>query len=292
MPLQNFEWNEAIDFEPNDPRIAALIVLVAIGPDRRPQPIGSGFVIHANGKNAVAMTAAHNIAGIHDVQAPRPSHHASTALPEFLPPRVPLSLDVKDVFAVCIEAGGSIEVAEICACAADDQADVATLFLRSRNPDSKFFRSHYEVDDALPEIGAEVCIVGFSDLQIIDPQENGTFQIGHRVLFRIGKVAEHYLDGHIFCRGPCVETSIPVFGGVSGGIVIRHTPGAKMRVFGLVCSDPEDTLENKLNRAVSGRTIAALLGVKIRGEKDGRQLFDLTINNGQITKNPEWDGII
>lgn len=290
MSLNGFEWNEA-ELEPNHPFNNGVVTLMAFTPGKRPRLIGTAFIVNTSGlgRSALAITAAHNITGIHDVQTPRPLYYSATALPELLPSKAPLSLDRQDVRAICLE-NGQIEVAEITDCVWDTKADIAFLTLRPQNSASSFFQSYFLIDATVPEIGTEVCIMGFADqaLQVEESSDPGkySFQMSRRLMLRLGTVTAHHLDGHVCCRGPCIETSIPVFPGVSGGVVMRYALDGNMMSFGLVSSDPEDTEENKKNRNIRGNSIVALLGANLVSTEGTEKTFQFKLDNAQIVFNP------
>ena len=214
-------------------------MLIAFTPQRSPRTIGTAFIIGAYGNFAVAVTAAHNLQGIQSVQTPQNKHHP-TALPEFLGNAQILDLDRRKARAICSE-DGKIEVSVIGWAFFDKQSDIAifSIIYQHYKKSCTFFKSAFILDDSCPEIGDEVAILGFANMKV--PLEkarkkncNEQFQISRQLTLRCGKVKNIHPDGHILCRGPCIETSIPVFPGMSGGPVMYSVkPGIQLNPLAL-----------------------------------------------------------
>ena len=68
-----------------------------------------------------------------------------------------------------------------------------------------------------------------SDTAIRSTPETGNpdsfvMTLQQRPVLRIGRVTALHAT-HLWCRGPCVETSIPIFSGMSGGLVAAFEEG-------------------------------------------------------------------
>lgn len=285
------KWNQAIieDREIRTQLSRGVVIFATIDSDGVMQPIGSGFVIQAGGNHAVVLTAAHNLSGIHSLQLPQARNHPS-ALAEFIPAPKALEVDRFKVRAICFE-GDTVEVAVIESAAYDEQADVAVVKIRSQDNSSTFFESAYLVDATVPKVGDEVAVLGRAMFTVDDKVVDGPLRsqkIGFNLFLRRGYVKEVYPDGHLLCRGPCLETTIPVFGGMSGGPVMRlGADGQRMMPFGIVSSDAEGETD-KNDPSVAGSLIVALLPIKAKPLPNGQQELEFALTNAQVVHNAEW----
>lgn len=292
MSLNGFTWNQA-ELGSFHPLNNGIVMLISFTPQRSPRPIGTAFIIGAYGNNAIAITAAHNFQGVQDVQIPEKIHHP-TALPEFLGKTQVLDLDRKKVRAICSE-GGNIEVSVIGWAFFDKKSDIAIFsIIPQRNETAcTYFKSAFILDDACPKIGDEVAVLGFANMKVPleerDKKGYEQFQISRQLILRCGKVTNIHLEGHILCRGPCIETSIPVFSGMSGGpVMVLGKGGEPIKPFGLVSSDPDDDESTKNDRSVSGSSIAALLQPKVKFDAEGQRKVILQLNSAFHLANSEF----
>lgn len=288
MSLNGFSWNQA-ELEGFDPLNNGIVTLLAFNPLHSPKPIGTAFIVAAYGNSAVAITAAHNFKDVQDKQNSRNKHH-STALPEFLPETTILDLDRKKVRAICFE-DGKIEVSVIAWAMIDIKFDIAIFsIILQNNKDTTFFKTAFTLEDTFPNIGDEVSVLGYADMKIPHEKRNGTgqekFQLARQLILRCGKVTQVHLDGHILCRGPCIETSIPVFHGMSGGpVMILGKSGEPIKPFGLVSTDLETDEEINNDRSVSGSSIIALLKPGVNFDAEGQRIDVLKLNSAYYVGN-------
>lgn len=281
MALNGFPWNQAT-LGGCDQLNTSLVTLLAFSPNRSAKPIGTAFIIGAYGHCAVAMTAAHNFKGIHDAQVPVKRHHPS-ALPEFLPNSRPLDLDPRMVRAICFERG-EIDVSTIGWAVYDPSTDIAVFSIHQQDVSAKpFFSGAYLLDDHIPEIGQEVAVLGYARLAV--PHEDGDsagnqeFALQRQLILRCGTVTAIHPEGHLLCRGPCIETSIPVFPGMSGGPVMKFgAAGHQMMPFALVSSDPQADDLTRNDRSVPGSSIMALIKPTLRFDAEGLRRVALELS--------------
>jgi len=265
MSSESFEWDQLDLGEGFSQFNQGLVTILAWDSTRSPAPIGTAFIIGSFGETAIALTAAHVFKGVRDVQQPYQRHHPS-ALPEFLGDVDEICLDRKRVRALCCDHQG-LEIATITWAVWDKKSDIGILNLRVQTEGKKFFETRYLLNDQPPVVGEEVCVLGYADMSVSkehkeDNQES--FDIKRRPILRKGRITAIHPEGHLLCRGPCIETSIPVFPGMSGGPVFRvGSAGEQILPFGLISSDSESDVETKNNRLISGATIVALLGAEL-----------------------------
>lgn len=278
-PLMGFYWNEA---EGDDILNRGLLSIFAHDLSGHPHAIGTGFVVRRADSNAVCITAAHVFSEVRRLQSPPPRHSLST-LPEFLPPPKELDLD-RELLRAVFKEGGRIEVAIVEGVIFDTTTDIALFSVSLQTPDTEpFFSGEFFPDSSPPAVGELVCVLSYGDQGILDYEHHGgetySFKMERRPILRVGRVLAHYPDGHRLCRGPCIETSIPVYSGMSGGPAFRFGTDGPMRPFGLVCSDPDLDGEKKQNRSIEGRSIFAVLPCRASIGDDGKENIVLALQS-------------
>jgi hypothetical protein len=285
----NFEWDQADLGDDFQQLNHGLVTLLAWNPDRSPRPIGTAFIVGAFGEYAIAVTAAHNFSGIKDAQQPRKRHHP-TALPEFIGDFQEIDLHRTRVRAVAFDLKG-VEVARILWMVQNNKTDVALCCLVPQESGTTFFEGRFALTDRPVFIGDEVCALGFAEMAVTlerrPSRGEETFTMQSQPLLRLGRVTALHPEGHLLCRGPCVETSIPVFSGMSGGPVF-HLPslGGPMLPFGLISSDLELDGVQKNNRGVRGASIVALLGTQLVRDAGSADAY-LAINDAYFQRAEE-----
>jgi hypothetical protein len=187
---------------------------------------------------------------VRKIMHPAPAHHSS-ALQEFLPP--PKELDLKHMRGLYVH-GGKTAGCTIESAIWDRETDFAVLTIVTPEDDPALFKALFRLDDTTPAIGDEVSMIGFGEMKstpdINDPTR-GILQ--RRLVIRIGRVEEVYPQGHYMLKAPCVQTSIAVFSGMSGGIVSRgwpHSPDLPIQPFALIShsmtvDEPQATVDNR-----------------------------------------------
>jgi hypothetical protein len=282
-PLFGFPWNQA-EIDPLFNR--GLVTLIAFDEQGQPYGLGTGFVVSRDDRKAVCMTAAHVITEIRNLQAPPALLHALSALPEFLPPPRAIDLSRQKVRAIAAE-GNRVEALVVEGAIVDEAKDIAVITVALEDNDSaSFFSAEFEADNAVPQNGSLVCILSYGDLAadsfVIEGDLRREFRMTRRPILRVGTVVEHYPNGHRLCRGPCIETTIPVYSGMSGGPVFAFgEPGRPMRPIGLVCSDPDLDGPEKENRSRSGSSIAALLPCSVEVNDVGARVVKFVFPNAE-----------
>jgi hypothetical protein len=288
MLSNNFAWNQAIIKDDNCLH-NGIVLLLAFKQNRSPMPIGTGFIIEAYEDYAIGVTASHNFQGICDIQASPKKHH-SAALSEFLYDGHILDLDRKKVRAVCFK-NGKVEVPIIAWAAYDKNLDVAFFSLIPQDKDAKsFFQYFFLLDDYSPKIGDEVAVLGLAQMTVPfeerDSNGNESLHLTEQLILRGGTITNVHDEGHILCRGPCVETSIPVFSGMSGGpVMIMGQPEDPIKPFGLVSSDLEHDEKTKNDRSIPGSSIVARLNPIIHFDAEGQRKTTLKLNSAFLNKN-------
>ncbi len=231
--------------------------------------MGSGFLIASDATTAIGVTAAHVFDAIARLQSSRPygSDHLVPA-----PLRRPDELDLSPTRLIASTVlGGSPPAYAPCtftSVAWDSTSDVA--YFQVKLPDKCLTPPRYcQIAADAPAVGEVIAVLGYADSageSVPEPQfgELGRrITISQRLVMRVGRVMAHHVT-HVWCRGPCLETSIPIFSGMSGGLVSRFAEGAPIRAFGVASHDPEPAdPSDKRNRELAGSSIVARLDAQV-----------------------------
>lgn len=279
IPLFGHSWNEAesaIGLE------LCLLTIMANDRDGQPHVIGNAFIIDRTDRAAFAMSAAHVFEEIESLHR-SPSLHASTALPEFLPVPRPLILNEKSVWAVSTE-GERVEALNIIRVAMNKNQDLAIFEVELQNHSYEpFFHGRIGLDPDVPQIGSLVCILGHileGPRDVMHTANDWTsLQVGRRVVLRTGRVLEHHPNGHRLCKGPCIETSIPVYSGMSGSPAIHYAEEGEIKAFGIVSTDLDFEGGNKQDRSVEGRSLISLIPCQKIVGSDGECQVSVRLTN-------------
>lgn len=291
--LQGWEWNEAAP-DGLATLHEGLVSLLAFDPNRSAKPIGTGFIVASHGNHAVGITAAHIFhEGVHRAQVPDPQHNL-TALSEFLPGAHEIKLDRKNIRAI-YQVGSRIEACVLGTAAWDKRTDLAVFSLSAQDSsDNTVFRGFHRLEYVTPAVGDLICVAGYGDMHTVAEERNGDeqqFTLARRLVMRAGRVKAVHMEGHILCHGPCIETNIPVFGGMSGSPVFRlpDKVGQDIIPFGLVSSDPDETVALKNDRSRAGSSIVSLLPLEVVNDTGAKREVMLKLTNIDVAKNPEFD---
>ncbi len=286
--LSNFEWNQVesgFEYLNN-----GLLSILAFRPDRTPCSIGTAFLIVENGRRAVAISAAHVFLGGVDAAQRHPARHHPTALEEFLPQSECFSVDGGKLLAIHL-SDSRAEACIVEQVVIDQSKDIAIFSLRAQNEEvSPINFNTFLLGGPIPKIRDIVFAAGFAEMKTLSSEVAGAhhrFSTQRRLLVRCGRIKALHPDGHIGCRGPCIETTIPIFSGMSGGPVFNlGKDGEKIEPFGILCTDPDEPDELKNDRSRAGSSIVSLLPLEIVSSSVDRretlvQLDDLRVIGGE-----------
>lgn len=263
-----------------------MLTLIAFNDEDMPFALGTGFVISHVGRNAVCVTAAHVFTEIRRIQSPY-QRYASSALPEFLPPPRKIDLSGQKIVAIAME-GDRVDGFIVDAAVIDEARDTAIFTASLQNIDApEFLSAEFEVEDKIPTVGDLVYVLSYGALSICDFETDGAmkqqFKLARRPVLRVGTVIASYPNGHRLCRGPCIETTVPVYSGMSGGPVFsRGNPGEPMRPFGLVCSDPDPDGPTKQDRSQAGSSIISLLPSQVTMNEQGQRTVKFKLPKAEV----------
>jgi hypothetical protein len=243
----------------------SLVSLVAFDERQIPHCIGTAFLVSSRGRSAACVTAAHNLyAGVSRVQYPA-RHHPSTPL-EFIPNFERVDLDPTRFWAL-YQKGERPEACAVKSVVWDKRADVAVLTIEYREPsDADFVQGEWSMDGGAPTEGQLVGVAGWGSMtgRLVDADGvRSAGEIERRLILRVGRVTAVQSDAPMI-SGHSVETTIPVFGGMSGGpAFIWREWNERPTAFGFVSSDPEEfSVDVKNDFAIPGRSTIGVLPVQ------------------------------
>ncbi len=249
-------WNEA-EIPSGDSLGAGLVSLLVIQNDLSPKLVGTGFLITADGTRATAVTAAHCFDQIRRLLEPHSRHHLS-ALTEFLP--APKELNLRQVKAL-YESDGNAFACSIEQAYWDTATDLGVFTLLAPKEAPDLFRTFFWIDDKVPLVGEDVAVIGFANMDVNwtdSDSRRGTMQ--RRLALRVGRVEGVYPVGYHMLKTPCIEMTIPVFSGMSGGLIARFGElGTQIQPFGFVSHAPDP--QPLHDRSQSGHSMGAILKV-------------------------------
>jgi hypothetical protein len=263
---------------------SGLVSIIAFGRELRPTCIGTGFIVETVENYAIVFFAAHSFyEGAVRSQGMEPRHH-HPALPEFLSNYEAVSVDRKRPRALYLKDGRP-EMCIITRMLWDKTRDFAIFRLvpQDEKP-SRLFYDRFDLAKKVDiQVGDIVGLAGYCNMDASAYHYNSRtvkVKIRRRPIVRLGKVKNIYPKGVMLCKRPCMETSIPVFGGMSGGpaFVVHETiRGPAPVLFGLISSDPDESDELKNDRNHVGSSIVSLLPYQKYDEvkKTIRFRFDL-----------------
>jgi hypothetical protein len=291
--LYGREWNEAVLQGPDRVELdRGLVSLLAFGRDRSPKLIGTAFISTSYGDHAVAISAAHNFhIGVSVIQNSNSRHHPS-ALREFLPNAEAIDLDRRNLRAL-YRNGDRRELCNIGFVAWDRTSDLAILSLHAQGAeDAHLFDSHLKISQMHPKIRDLVGVLGYADMATFKEHREGDVEsatVQRRLVLRAGRVTAIHADGHVFCRCACIETSIPVFSGMSGGpAFLLPEPGAPIVPFGFISHDPDAPDDAKNDRSLAGSSIISLLPYEI-SNNEGKCDNIFRMENASFVRNTQFD---
>lgn len=289
--LRGFEWNECLPEGMEDVH-PYLVSLICIEPGRGLKCIGTAFIVGAYGNNAIAISAAHNFWDAIGQFQNKNSRHQPSACPLFLPNFENICVDWHKVRAI-YQVGERIELCVIKFAIWDKAADIAVLKLVPEDEqDSTVFNNYCRLGHITPRVGDIVGCLGYGNMDTF--QENNNWKKGHiqrRAILRVGRVLNLHPEGHSLVRGPCIETSIPVFGGMSGGpVFLLPERGMELVPFALISSDPKEPDEVKNDRSQAGSSIMAMLPLRLVSEdEDKTKHFGIRLEEIGLAGNAEFD---
>lgn len=238
-----------------------LVSFFATDKDGYTELIGTGFILSAQGKNALVMTAAHNFDFARKIQKPKRISHPST-LPEFQVHKGEIFSVDKDKLGAVYISDEHIDTCQIKGVTVVPELDIALCAIQLQEHCIEIqFKDNFALDTRSPEIGDDIVVIGYSGLKMLKQKvysnKSRFFQIQQKIEMLRGKVTEVSNSGLRNSNWPCFETTIPIVGGMSGSpVVYLGDADSSITVCGVVSKDisPKEAFNSFY---VSGHSIMA-----------------------------------
>lgn len=279
---ESFEWDQIV-IERDDPIREGFVALCVIA-NSDIQLIGTAFIVAAEGNHSIAITAAHCFEQIRKIVEPNQPHHPS-ALQEFLP--LPKKFDFSGVKGIYITNDEAF-VCQIEIAVWDRETDLAVLKILAPDEKVDLFQCHFLLDNNIPKAGEEVLMIGYGEMKVeTDAETPNIGRLQFRPVVRVGRVEAVHVNGHFMLKTPCIETSIAIFGGMSGGVVARWSAGLGLiKPFALISHAPEP--QPSMDRSQSGHSVGSVLKMKLMPTTEGAQVVSMRLSNigcGQVASD-------
>ena len=272
MPNPIIHWNENIP-EPNEAVFNALIVIAVKLGENCFQGVGTGFIFScgadkAGVNQAVVASAAHVFEQVYRYQnpcEPKPTNYL------FDPEIQKVDLDPELVFGIIFHNGRS-HILRISRLSYDLKSDTAVFVVKKLKQDNRHIFTHsIRLDEKLPSVGCAIEGIGFKHMEFSTEMSDSRLVTMFRASLtrRSGTVSE-VLERTMRSKGPGLCASFPIFGGMSGGPVLRLGTGKEPAAFGLLSSDFEEPEDHKYDREKLGSTTVVKLPVSFRIEPNGQ----------------------
>jgi Trypsin-like peptidase domain len=238
------------------------------------EPIGTGFIIYGVGKQAIVLTAAHNIRAIGRIERPYDRCHPTT-LPEFRFRETRVDLRNTKMRIVYPAQDGNVHLPEVINAYVLEDSDMAvcTIVIGSDAPSDLIFDQHFDVDSSPPQKGATIMAMGYKNMTVLSHEMEGrTAQVKYSetLVRRPGTILDVFpIRGPRQHKMACFQCDTPFDNGMSGGPILQVTDGKTVAI-GVIFSDMSFEVPHK----GSGESaLAAILwpamGVKLNEERIG-----------------------
>lgn len=216
----------------------------------------------------VAMSAAHVFyEGARCVQTPNYRYHR-TDLAEFLPEASEINLQ-ENMLRVLYAVRDTYFLCTVDRLFCDRKADLAVFAFACRDHEALHASARkFELLHLAPTLGEKVVLAGFRKMQILRDEENCNgeriLEINCQLCMRVGSVTALHSGGHSLCRGPSIETNIPIFSGMSGRPAFLCSEDGQVRgVFGIISTDLDASDATKASFCQAGSSIVSLVPSRV-----------------------------
>jgi hypothetical protein len=203
--------------------------------------IGTAFIIYGVGKQAIALTAAHNVQAIERIERPYDRCHPTTP-PMFRFQESRIAFKDTQMRIAYPDLDGNIHLPRVNNAYFLPHHDIAicTIFIGNDEPKDLVFDQRFEVDSSPPLKGTAITAIGYKELSVASHRIVGRRALVHyteMLVRRPGTVIEVYPDrGPRNQPGPCFQCSTPFDSGMSGGPILELTD-EKTVAIGVISSD-------------------------------------------------------
>jgi hypothetical protein len=177
--------------------------------------IGTGFLIAANGRRALMVTAAHNMDCVRKIEDPYPAHHPTT--PDFFRlEKHRFELHKTKPRAMYCHSGSEAHKALIEASVEMPKADLALCSLRFEDdvPGDVQFQTRLAIDTSPVRVNEPIIVIGYPEMKSnVIPKSDNIIEVtfGARWYSPIGKVTAVYSDeGPRTAKHPCFSLNVSI----------------------------------------------------------------------------------
>jgi len=265
-------WSEAQP-SPEEPVWNVIMAIVYRRGENWYEALGTGFVAAIQNDGALAVGAAHVFEQIYRYQKPS-EPRARTLFTREIAQRI--DLDPDQVFAIIFDNGHG-HLLRMSNLFYDAESDTAWFSVHTVDPSVRgLFRHNIRFDPDMAKVGDEVEGIGFRRMEF-RPEMHGTslYTVFRGCLARrMGTVTE-VLDRTIKLKGPGAHVSFPIFGGMSGGPVLKLNTGKDPAAFAILSSDYEDPAEQKDDVFMAGTTTISKLPITWTVDFEGERTLQI-----------------
>jgi hypothetical protein len=219
-----------------------VVPIIATGSDLSFEPVGSAFIIHCDGKNALALSAAHNIRHIlSKIERPYELCHETT-LPEFRIHVQDIEFRNTRMRVVFPDQDGKIYLIDLPRAYVLDESDIAVCVLRIPDdmPPSLLFEKKLAIDSSPPKAETPIAALGYSSMFVSSQSiVTGGARVTHNETLRRrgGRIVDVFPNGGLRNhRMPCFECTTPFDNGMSGGPIVAMS-GDDTVAIGIITAD-------------------------------------------------------
>ena len=265
-------WTENVP-RPDEAVFNALIAICIRRDANWYEAVGTAFVVGIGDTYARAISAAHVFDHIYHQQNPL-AVERHTVFDALHPLPQEVDLDSEKVFGFIFRDGRThrLKFSELFY---ERRSDFAIFKVAKTKPDSRpIFTHNIRMDAELPMQGIAIEGIGFKHMSFSPHMDGATLKVKFEACLtrRLGTVSEVHPEGHMRLKTPCATATFPIFGGMSGGPVLRLETGQPPAAFGILSSDFEEDIEEKYDYTKCGTTNIAKLPLEWIVDEQGEKV--------------------
>ena len=205
------------------------------------EPIGTAFIIYGVDKQAIAITASHNIHHIARLDGHEDRCHETT-LREFRLRQEEVNFTHTDMRILYSDMNGQIHMPRIMKAYVDEVSDIAvcTIAIEPSLPSDLKFDKQFVINSAPPKKGAAIMAFGYKGMCVgshIIEGRTALVNFSETLVRRPGAVIDVFqVQGPRSRPMPCFQCSMPFDSGMSGGPVVELVDGEAVAI-GVISRD-------------------------------------------------------
>jgi len=218
-----------------------VLPIVTTGTDLTIEPVGTAFIIYANEKVALALSAAHCFHHIAKLNSPHEKHH-ETILSEFRPRLSDIDLHDFKGRVLYPDLNGQVHVLNLAMAYALEPGDIAVCRLEIPDslPSHVRFNKRITIDSSPPKVGTRIAAIGYSGMEIAEheiKEKQAHAKVNLKLTRRQGHINNVFpITGPRNQPYPCFQCTTPFDHGMSGGPIIDVSEERPVAI-GIISSD-------------------------------------------------------